>query len=231
MVLPPGGCRVRSGPGFLRTFAVVVILMGGLRYWAAGIAERQTARPHAAMTGKICAEPDLHRAWRYGLSYYGGAALPDCKSAPRRWHAGNSEFGLYLSDTASQPSLLYLCVRLWVASGTSFRSTDPFPSRFFGFGLFQPFASFAIALIALGFSLLPGRTFRASSLSTCCRLFRRVVALFPLRDHVGRHGPHSSSNQNSRSPTSVGPVSVLARFCMVSRTARYRAVRAPAGYG
>jgi 4-amino-4-deoxy-L-arabinose transferase-like glycosyltransferase len=96
-----------AGGAFLRTFAVVVILMGGLRYWAAGIAERQTARPHAAMTGKICAEPDLHRAWRYGLSYYGGAALPDCKSAPRRWHAGNSEFGLYLSDTASQPSLPY----------------------------------------------------------------------------------------------------------------------------
>ncbi len=96
-----------AGGAFLRTFAVVALLMGGLRYWAAGIAERHTARPYAAMAGTICAERDLHRAWRYGLSYYGQAPPPDCQSEPRRWQAGNSESGLYLSDTAGHRPLPY----------------------------------------------------------------------------------------------------------------------------
>jgi 4-amino-4-deoxy-L-arabinose transferase-like glycosyltransferase len=87
-----------AGGTFLRTFALVAFLMGGLRHWAAGIAERHTARPYEALAAQTCAEPDLHRAWRYGLSYYGRTGVPDCKSRPKRWHAGNSEFGLYLSD-------------------------------------------------------------------------------------------------------------------------------------
>ena len=88
-----------AGGTFLRTAAVVALLMGGLRHWAAGVADRHTARPYAGMAVKMCAEPDLHRAWFYGLSYYAGAALPDCKSKPRRWHAGNSESGLFVGDT------------------------------------------------------------------------------------------------------------------------------------
>lgn len=85
---------------FLRTLALVIILMGGLRHWAAGIAERHTARPQTAIAGRVCAEADLHRAWRYGLSYYAHAVVPDCRAEPRRWRAGNSEVGLYIGDTA-----------------------------------------------------------------------------------------------------------------------------------
>ena len=90
-----------AGAAFMRTVAVAALLMGGLRYWAAGVAERQTARPFAQMADRICAEPDLHRAWRYGLSYYARREIPDCKTAPRRWHAGDSPFGIYLTDTGS----------------------------------------------------------------------------------------------------------------------------------
>ncbi len=89
-----------AGRSFLRTLALVILLLGGLRHWAAGIAERHTARPHGAMAARVCAEADLHRAWWYGLSYYAHAALPDCKSEPRRWRAGNSDVGLYITDTA-----------------------------------------------------------------------------------------------------------------------------------
>jgi 4-amino-4-deoxy-L-arabinose transferase-like glycosyltransferase len=90
-----------AGRGFLPAFAVVALLMGGLRHWAAGIAERQTARPFAAMAGQICADPDLHRAWRYGLSYYARSPLPECKTERRRWRAGSSGLGLYLTDTTA----------------------------------------------------------------------------------------------------------------------------------
>ena len=90
------------GGEFVRVFVLVALAMGGLRHWAAGVGERETARPYAAMAAQLCAEPDLHRAWRYGLSYYAGVPLPDCKTNPRRWRAGNSEFGLYLSDTAGK---------------------------------------------------------------------------------------------------------------------------------
>ena len=90
---------------FLRTLALVILLMGGLRHWAARIAERHTARPQAAMAGRVCAEADLHRAWRYGLSYYAHAAVPDCKTEPRRWRAGNSEVGLYITDTGASSTV------------------------------------------------------------------------------------------------------------------------------
>ncbi len=89
-----------AGAEFRRTFIVVALLMGGLRYWAAGVAERQTARPHAAVAAQVCSEAGLHRAWQYGLSYYARAPLPECKSNPRRWHASDSELGLYLTDTS-----------------------------------------------------------------------------------------------------------------------------------
>jgi 4-amino-4-deoxy-L-arabinose transferase-like glycosyltransferase len=92
-----------AGQSMLRTAAMAALLMGGLRYWAAGIAERHTARPHASAAARVCAGPDLHRAWRYGLSYYAHAPLPDCKAEPRRWQAGNSDFGLYLTDNAAAP--------------------------------------------------------------------------------------------------------------------------------
>lgn len=86
------------GRGFVPAFLAVALLMGGLRHWAAGVAERHTTRPYAGMASQVCAEPDLHRAWRYGLSYYAGQGLRDCKSAPSRWRAANSEFGLYLKE-------------------------------------------------------------------------------------------------------------------------------------
>jgi 4-amino-4-deoxy-L-arabinose transferase-like glycosyltransferase len=91
-----------AGGSFLRTVVAVALLMGGLRHWAAGIAERHTARPYAEIAGQICAEPGLHRVWRYGLSYYAQTEIPDCSAKLRRWRAGNSEFGLYLTDTSSK---------------------------------------------------------------------------------------------------------------------------------
>ena len=91
-----------AGGTFLRTLAVVILLMGSLRHWAAGLAERHTARPFAGLAGQICAEENLHRAWRYGLAYYSHAGLPDCKLTPRRWHASDGDSGLYLSETNPQ---------------------------------------------------------------------------------------------------------------------------------
>ncbi len=100
-----GGLLIGSWAGgtFFRTLAVAVLLMGSLRHWAAGIAERHTARPHAAFAAQTCVEPDLHRAWRYGLNYYARSPLPDCKLEPRRWRADKADFGMYLSDTIWRP--------------------------------------------------------------------------------------------------------------------------------
>lgn len=90
-----------AGKSFVRAYVLVVLLMGGLLRWAVPVADRHTARPFTRLAGEVCAEPGLHRAWRYGFSYYARKALPECAAQPRmRWHASGGDL-LYLRDSSA----------------------------------------------------------------------------------------------------------------------------------
>ena len=93
-----------AAKSFLRAYATVALLMASLLVWAVPVADRHTARPYARMSPEICAEPSLHRAWRYGFNYYAQTPVPECNDNPprRRWHA-SSDGWLYLRDASADP--------------------------------------------------------------------------------------------------------------------------------
>lgn len=93
-----------AGKSFGRVYALVAFLMAALLAWAVPVADRHTARPFVNLATETCAKPGLHRAWRYGFSYYAKAALPECEVEPRkRWHASGAD-SLYLRDASADPA-------------------------------------------------------------------------------------------------------------------------------
>jgi 4-amino-4-deoxy-L-arabinose transferase-like glycosyltransferase len=84
---------VRAGRPNLAFCLLAVTITAGLvslKLWELPVLDRAySARPLwreiATRQSEVCVE-SMHRSWRYGLNYYSGNPLPDCSSAPRRWH-------------------------------------------------------------------------------------------------------------------------------------------------